>query len=262
MLRTAAAALLLALVVATPCAAADTSTGTVPRFTREANPIALAGAARPTRYMEASGRRAAFLGREDGSFEAWAYPLKILHDFHLSFAVAAYADLIADASVASTVDIRPEAATAALLASPERLYRESAAHYKTLRDEMTSIESPDKRFDLAFEWGKVVLDKGFVCNPHLGCGLIAGLGPSGTTERPGFGWYFGGDTFINAWAISAYGDLDTVRQSLEFLRKRQRADGKMMHELSQGAGFIRWFEDYPYGYYHADTTTTARRGRS
>jgi hypothetical protein len=28
----------------------------------------------------------------------------------------------------------------------------------------------------------------------------------------------------------------------------------MMHELSQGAGFIRWFEDYPYGYYHADTT--------
>ncbi len=119
---------------------------------------------------------------------------------------------------------------------------------------MTSIESPDKRFDLAFEWGKVALDKGFVCNPHLGCGLIAGLGPSGTTERPGFGWYFGGDTFINAWAISAYGDLDTVRQSLEFLRKRQRADGKMMHELSQGAGFIRWFEDYAYGYYHADTT--------
>ena len=389
MLRTAPAALLLALVVATPCAAADTSTGTVPRFTRETNPIALAGAARPTRYMEASGRRAAFLGREDGSFEAWAYPLKILHDFHLSFAVAAYVDPIADASVASTVDIRPEAATvryahasftvdatwlvplnqagglvlldvsttepitvyvkfrpdlkpmrpaalggqysywddtlkayvigegsgknaalvgsplaltppeqpahnlpdapsqfairitpeiaarglvpivitasvekldaakqayAALLASPERLYRESAAHYKTLRDEMTSIESPDKRFDLAFEWGKVALDKGFVCNPHLGCGLIAGLGPSGTTERPGFGWYFGGDTFINAWAISAYGDLDTVRQSLEFLRKRQRADGKMMHELSQGAGFIRWFEDYPYGYYHADTT--------
>ena len=36
-------------------------------------------------------------------------------------------------------------------------------------------------------------------------GLIAGHGPSGTTERPGFGWFFGGDTFINAWAISSYG---------------------------------------------------------
>jgi glycogen debranching enzyme len=339
--------------------------------------------------MEASGRRAAFFGREDGSFEAWAYPIKILHDFHLSFGIAAYADPIPDASVASTVDVRPEAATvryshaaftvdatwlvpldqpgglvlldvrttepltvyvkfrpdlkpmwpaalggqysywddtlkayvigegsgknaalvgsplgltppeqpahnlpdapsqfairitpemaarglvpivisasvvdlgaakktyARLLASPEALYRESFAHYRRLREEMTSIESPDKRFDLAFEWGKVALDKGFVCNPHLGCGLIAGLGPSGTTERPGFGWFFGGDAFINAWAISSYGDLDTVRQSLEFLRKRQREDGKMMHELSQGAGFIRWFEDYPYGYYHADTT--------
>ena len=28
----------------------------------------------------------------------------------------------------------------------------------------------------------------------------------------------------------------------------------MMHELSQGADYIRWFEEYPYGYYHADTT--------
>ena len=372
-----------------PAVRAADAPGTIPRFAREPNPIALGGPARPSRYMEASGRRAAFLGREDGSFEAWAYPLKILHDFRLSFGIAAYADPIADTSLASTVDIRPEAVTvryshasftvdatwlvplneagglvllditttepltvyvkfrpdlkpmwpaalggqysywddalkayvigegsgknaaligsplgltppeqpahnlpdapsqfairitpdvarrglvpiviaasvekldaarktyAALLASPETLYRESAAHYRTLREDMTGIESPDRRFDLAFEWGKVALDKGFVCNPHLGCGLIAGLGPSGTTERPGFGWFFGGDTFINAWAISAYGDLDTVRQSLEFLRKRQRADGKMMHELSQGAGFIRWFEDYGYGYYHADTT--------
>ena len=61
--------------------------------------------------MEASGRRAAFLGREDGSFEAWVYPLKILHDFRLSFGIAAYADPIPGASLASTVDIRPEAAT-------------------------------------------------------------------------------------------------------------------------------------------------------
>ncbi|HSK08925.1 MAG TPA: hypothetical protein VK911_05070, partial [Vicinamibacterales bacterium] len=361
----------------------------IPRFDRDPNPIALAGSVRPARYMEASGRRAAFLGREDGSFEAWAYPLKILHDLNLAFGVAAYADPIPGVALASTVDIRPESATvryahaaftvdatwlvprdepgglvlldvstsepltivvrfrpdlkpmwpaalggqysywddrlkafvigegsrknaalvgspfalappeqpahnlpdapsqfairvtpdlaarglipivitasvekldaarqtyATLLGSAERLYREQAAHYRRLREEMTSVETPDARVDLAFEWAKVSLDKGFVCNPHLGCGLIAGLGPSGTTERPGFGWFFGGDTFINNWAISAYGDLDTVRQSLDFLRERQRADGKMMHELSQGAGYIRWFEDYPYGYYHADTT--------
>jgi hypothetical protein len=386
---TAALVAVACLGPAVPCCRAADPPGTVPRFRRPSNPIALTGDARPSRYMEASGRRAAFLGREDGGFEAWAYPLKLLHDFHLSFGVSAYADPIPDTSLATTVDIRPEASTvryahaiftvdatwlvpldqaggvvlldvstsepitvyvkfrpdlkpmwpaalggqysywdddlkayvigegsgknaaivgsplgltppeqpahnlpdapsqfairitpevaarglvpiviagsvdkldaarktyAALLASPDAAYREATEHYRVLREEMTSIESPDRGFDLAFEWGKVALDKGFVCNPHLGCGLIAGLGPSGTTERPGFGWFFGGDTFINAWAISAYGDLDTVRRSIEFLRKRQRADGKMMHELSQGAGFIRWFEDYNYGYYHADTT--------
>ena len=353
------------------------------------NPIALTGPARPERYMEASGRRAALLGREDGSFEAWAYPLKILHDFRLSFGTRAYADPIPSASLATEVDVRPESSTVRyahavftvdatwlvplnepgaivlldvntsepitvtvkfrvdlkpmwpaglggqysywddtlkayvlgegsrknaalvgsplgleppeqpahnlpdaptqfsiavtpeiaarglvpiviaasvenldgakatyrkLLASAEPLYRESAAHYRNLREKMTGIESPDARLNLAFEWGKVALDKGFVCNPHLGCGLIAGLGPSGTSERPGFGWFFGGDAFINAWAMTGYGDFDSVRRSIEFLRQRQRADGKMMHELSQGAGYIRWFEDYPYGYYHADTT--------
>ena len=68
---------------------------------------------------------------------------------------------------------------AKLLASAEAAYRESSAHYRALREEMTSLETPDARMDLAFEWGKVALDKGFVCNPHLGCGLIAGLGPVG-----------------------------------------------------------------------------------
>ena len=86
--------------------------GTVPRFAIDANPIALTGPARPSRYMEASGRRAAFLGREDGSFEAWAYPLKILHDFHLVVRHRRLrrSDPRTRASP-STVDIRPEAGT-------------------------------------------------------------------------------------------------------------------------------------------------------
>lgn len=359
------------------------------RFAIEPNPIALAGAARPARYVEASGRRAAFLGREDGTFEAWVYPLKVLHAFQLSFRTPAYAEPIPGADLVSWIDARPEATTiryahdsftadamwlvprdesgglvlldihtsvplqivvraridlkpmwpaalggqysywdpslsayvageasrrhaaifgsplalappeqpahnlpdapsqftiavnpddaarglipiaiaaspdgpdpakktyARLLSSAESSYREAAAHYRHVRDELTSIETPDERINRAFEWGKAALDKGLVCNPQLGCGLIAGLGPSGTTERPGFGWFFGGDAFINSWAIDAYGDFETVKQSLGFLRKRQRADGKMMHELSQGAAYIRWFEDFPYGYYHADTT--------
>jgi hypothetical protein len=362
---------------------------TVPRFERPASPIALDGPARPTAYLEASGRRAAFLGREDGSFEAWVYPMKILHGFELAFEIADYASPIPGASLASRVDVRPEASTiryshssftadatwlvpleesgglvlldvdasgpltvharfhtdlrlmwpaglggqysywdrelhayvvtestrrhAAIVGSPfatdppeqpahnlpdaptemripisletaaeglvpiaiaasdeglegarvtyarlltetESLYRATADHYRRLHEDMTRIDSPDDELDLALEWGKVALDKGFVCNPRLGCGLLAGLGPSGRSERPGFGWFFGGDAFLNSWAMTAYGDFETVRESLRFLSKRQRADGKMMHELSQAAAYIPWFEEYPYGYYHADTT--------
>ena len=39
-----------------------------------------------------------------------------------------------------------------------------------------------------------------------------------------------------------------------FTQKWQRKDGKMAHELSQAAGYLRWFKDYPYGYIHGDTT--------
>jgi glycogen debranching enzyme len=107
---------------------------------------------------------------------------------------------------------------------------------------------------MALEWAKVAIDKGFVNNPDLGSGLIAGWGTSGESARPGFGWFFGGDTYLNQYAISGYGAFEVMRQSFEFLQKWQRADGKMMHELTQAGGWLRWFEEYPYGYYHGDTT--------
>src|SRR5512143_191621 len=101
-----AAAMFLAAAMAPPPVPS-----TIPRFTRDPNPIALTGPARPQRYMEASGRRAAFLGREDGSFEAWVYPLKVLHGFQLSFTVPAYAEPIPGSDLAASVDVRPEATT-------------------------------------------------------------------------------------------------------------------------------------------------------
>ena len=67
--------------------------------------------ARPARYIEASGLRAAFLGREDGSFEAWVYPLKVLHNFQLAFGTPAFAEPIPGASLASWIDVRPETTT-------------------------------------------------------------------------------------------------------------------------------------------------------
>ena len=141
-----------------------------------------------------------------------------------------------------------------LVGNIEPLYKKTVEHYRKLREERTSVHTPDNHYNLSFEWAKVAIDKGVVANPDLGTGLIAGLGLSTDSARPGFGWFFGGDAFINSFAINGYGDFETMLQGYKFLQKYQRQDGKIMHELSQSGALIRWFEEFPYGYYHADTT--------
>lgn len=141
-----------------------------------------------------------------------------------------------------------------LIALAEALYLEKRRHVTELLAATTSIETPDPELDIAFEWSKINLDEALVCNPDLGCGLVAGWGLSGTGTRPGFGWFFGGDAAINSLAMDATGMWDQVAQGLQFLAQYQRADGKIPHEISQSAGRIPWFADFPYAYYHADTT--------
>jgi glycogen debranching enzyme len=110
--------------------------------------------------------------------------------------------------------------------------------------------------NLAFEWAKVNLDEALVCNPDLGCGLVAGYGPSGRGRRPGFGWFFGGDASINTLGIVAVRHFELARHALAFQARFQRDDGKMPHEITQSALRTRedWFSEFPYAYYHADTT--------
>lgn len=142
----------------------------------------------------------------------------------------------------------------AVLASIPELYARNFRHYEFLREKLLSVETPDRELNLAFEWAKVSLDKGIVDNPDLGRGLIAGWNSTGEGARPGFGWFFGGDAAINSYAMTAYGDFDGVKSALRFLAKFQRSDGKIPHEISQSAGIVKWFDDYPYGFIHADTT--------
>jgi hypothetical protein len=141
-----------------------------------------------------------------------------------------------------------------LVAHPERMYRDAHEHYRVLRTSTLQISTPNREIDLAFEWAKVAYDNLFVNNPHLGLGMIAGLGPSGTGGRPGFGWFFGGDAFINAFSMNSYGAFSSTRDALAFTEQWQRADGKMAHELSQAAAYVDWWKDYPYGYIHGDTS--------
>ncbi len=141
-----------------------------------------------------------------------------------------------------------------LAANPEAHCKEAFEHYRKLRQDTLRVQTPDNKVNLAFEWAKVAFDSLIVDNPDLGKGLVAGLGTSGTGGRPGFGWFFGGDAFMNSLSLNSYGAFSSVKEALTFTQKWQREDGKMAHELSQAAGYLNWFKDYPYGYIHGDTT--------
>jgi glycogen debranching enzyme len=142
-----------------------------------------------------------------------------------------------------------------LLRDAPRYWREKVVHYRRVSNELLTVETPDARINQMLEWSKVNLDQQLVCNPDLGCGLVAGFGRAGPGNfRPGFGWYFGGDAAINSLAMDALGQFDLVRQGLQFLAQYQREDGKIAHEISHAAKRLPWFTDYPYTWFHGDTT--------
>ena len=135
-------------------------------------------------------------------------------------------------------------------------WQKRVAHAEAIRTGTMRLWTPSPLLNSAFEWAKVNLDEAMVCNPDLGCGLVAGYGLSGAaSDRPGFGWFFGGDAAINSFGMSAVGQHDLLKDgAFRFFAKYQRADGKITHEISQGAGQIDWFGAYPYAFYHGDTT--------
>jgi glycogen debranching enzyme len=141
-----------------------------------------------------------------------------------------------------------------MAADPTAVYLNALQHFRDLRQHTLSVQTPVHKLNLALEWAKVSYDNLRVANPELGPGLVAGLGLSGTGGRPGFGWFFGTDAYLNSLSLLSYGDFAAAKEALAFTQKWQREDGKMAHELSQAAGYIDWFKDYPYGYIHGDTT--------
>jgi len=364
--------------------------GLIPAFKLEPNDLMLSRLAQPGTYFDKVGRKFAILGYESGSFEAWAYPLKLVRNCELSFFIGSSTEPIRARDIVRFIEATPEATTLTytyqsftvksifitpinepgayvlldvnttealtivcsflpilqpmwpagiggqsarwlddikayqiseptkkntgyigspaasgisytpahmlsdvpnqfkieiknpgsvqgkyvpiilaggkgsrdsikaiytrLMQNPEAMYRRNVEYYRNLRASTMRVETPNKEINLALEWAKVAYDNLMVENPDLGYGMVAGLGASGTGGRPGFGWFFGGDAYINSFSMDSYGAFETVRDALAFTQKWQREDGKMPHELSQGAGYINWFKDYPYAYIHGDTS--------
>lgn len=83
----------------------------IAEFPIAANELTLHRLAQPGTSFIKAGRRFAVLGDESGTFEAWAYPLKLFRSFVFSFFVADSTHPILGKDIVSTIDVTPEATT-------------------------------------------------------------------------------------------------------------------------------------------------------
>lgn len=134
-----------------------------------------------------------------------------------------------------------------------RLYAETQQYYAHFFDSRLTAETPNKRVNQALRWAEVSIDQMQVAYHSGEIGMVAGYYSSGDSARPGFAWFFGRDTLWTSFAINSYGDFALTRRALDFLIRRQRSDGKIMHEFSQSAYTIDW-KATPYFYAEADGT--------
>ena len=131
---------------------------------------------------------------------------------------------------------------------------EALKHYRLLEEGSLRIRTPDEEVNRALAWAKIALDQAWVCNPKLGCGIVAGFGPSRDALRPQYAWFFGGDGLVATNALVSAGEYGRAREELAFIQRYQNpTNGMIWHELSQSAGYIDWSK-YPYMYVHVDIT--------
>jgi glycogen debranching enzyme len=161
-------------------------------------------------------------------------------------------------AVGNTVETAANAALQEKLnqlnATLPQIYAKHATQYERMKNTLTAIRTPDTGLNDDFAWAEMSIEQlKAKVQPSGEIGLVAGYYSSGDSARPGFGWYFGRDTLYTLYAVNGFGDFDLTREALEFLMKRQRDDGKIMHEYPQTAAYFDW-KEFSYTYAAADST--------
>ena len=151
----------------------------------------------------------------------------------------------------STPGEDPLAIAESLASRPDEYERRADARYAALR--LLDVETPDSVVNNALRWAQVTLEQAWVCNPQLGCGMVAGYGPSRGERRPQYAWFFAGDGLVAVDALLREGAYARAREELAFIMRYQnKRTGAIWHELSQSAGFLDWEGAYPYMFVHVD----------
>jgi hypothetical protein len=154
--------------------------------------------------------------------------------------------------MAMTSGNEPYGQAASINSALPQLYRETLNYYAHFFDTRLIADTPDRRVNEALQWAEIAIDQMQV-KYHDETGLVAGYYESADSARPGYAWFFGRDTLWTTYAINSYGDFALTRRALDFLIRRQRSDGKIMHEFSQSADAVDW-NSLPYLYASADAT--------
>ena len=147
----------------------------------------------------------------------------------------------------------PRTQMSSLITTSRQLQSSSQDHYAKMLSSSLQIITPDAAVNNAISWAQIALDQAWVCNPYLGCGLVAGYGPSRDARRPQYEWFFAGDGMTAIKGLLASGQNDRAKEALQFIIKYQDPKtGMMWHELSQSASFLDWTGQYPFMYVHVD----------
>ncbi len=161
------------------------------------------------------------------------------------------ATLVFAGQAATDEDVHATAVS--LLRAPDAPEAADVARFDPSRT--IAITTPDADANRAIRWAQVALEQAWTCNPRLGCGLVAGYGPSHGARRPQYAWYFAGDGLVSTRALLHEGAHARAAEELAFIyRHQQPHTGMIWHEISQSAPFLDWARDYPYMYVHVDIT--------
>lgn len=157
-----------------------------------------------------------------------------------------------DPTTAPIADSDPITLARELQNEHSALEKQAALHYRQTLQLGLQIETPDPEVNRALASAQIALEQAWVCNTDLGCGQVAGYGPSRKARRPQYNWFFAGDGMIATRALLAAGRHERAREQLEFILQYQdRKTGMIWHELSQSAGAMDWHK-YPYMFGHVD----------